>query len=512
MEYTELDSAIRGGGLGGYFQSNEGDYSKMNAVFDIEPNTQPDDLKSGIKHYLNFLKNAISAKGEENMEKNLILYGPPGTGKTYTAVAYAVSIIDGPPLADLRKRDYATDVKPRYDALKAEGLIEFTTFHQSYSYEEFIEGLRPVVSEEDATDADVDIRYQIVSGVFKQFCDKAFKSKSVGQGEVDNFDEAWEKLLAYFDDHDFLTIKLLGGGNKTLDIEPQSDREGLKKYQHTGGMYFNVEQLGRVYRGEPGVPKRGLDNYRKAIIEHMKHSFGLKPYKAPQEGQSNAAIKKYVFIIDEINRGDISRVFGELITLIESSKRIGADEEQRVKLPYSKGLFGVPDNVYIIGTMNTADRSIALLDTALRRRFGFVEMLPDSGLLEGVIIDDGEQGIDIARLLRTLNERITILLDREHTIGHSFFLGLTDGGSVEDLAKVFENKILPLLQEYFYDDYDKIRLVLGDNQKKDGQPQFVKKIEVPHGLFGGDVDDATDFYEVNKSAFKEPRAYEYLNQ
>lgn len=171
--------------------------------------------------------------------------------------------------------------------------------------------------------------------------------------------------------------------------------------------------------------------------------------------------KNHVFIIDEINRGNISKIFGELITLIESSKRIGQPEGMKAKLPYSQQLFGVPDNVYIIGTMNTADRSIATIDTALRRRFRFKEMMPDADVLKGISVED----ISVSEMLARMNKRISVLYDREHTIGHSYFIPLRDNPTIEQLAEIFENAIVPLLQEYFYEDYEKIRLVLGDNNK-----------------------------------------------
>ncbi len=217
-------------------------------------------------------------------------------------------------------------------------------------------------------------------------------------------------------------------------------------------------------------------------------------------------IPNRVFIIDEINRGNISKIFGELITLIEPEKRIGAKEQLRATLPYSGQNFGVPDNVYIIGTMNTADRSIALLDTALRRRFSFVEMQPDVTVLNDILVD----GIDIAAMLDTLNKRITVLLDREHTIGHSYLLPLKANPTLEMLADIFKSKIIPLLQEYFYDDYEKIQLVLGDNQKPDDSTRFIVKKANTVKLFGNADIDFPEYYEVNSAAFEEVDAYAFL--
>ena len=216
--------------------------------------------------------------------------------------------------------------------------------------------------------------------------------------------------------------------------------------------------------------------------------------------------ENYVFIIDEINRGNISKVFGELITLIEESKRVGKQEGMKVILPYSQKPFGVPQNVYIIGTMNTADRSIATIDTALRRRFFFKEMLPDASVLEGIEVED----LNISELLIRMNKRISVLYDREHTIGHAYFMPLKSCSTTEKLSEIFSNNIIPLLQEYFYEDYEKIRLVLGDNRKTDENEQFVvSKVNDYSDLFGESdigLDDGNS-YEINKAAFGNIAAY-----
>ncbi|MDE6734189.1 MAG: AAA family ATPase [Desulfovibrio sp.] len=218
-------------------------------------------------------------------------------------------------------------------------------------------------------------------------------------------------------------------------------------------------------------------------------------------------MRNYVFIIDEINRGNMAKIFGELMTLIEESKRLGAKEEKRVHLPYSGYAFGVPGNVYIIGTMNTADRSIALMDAALRRRFSFVEIPPEPKLLEGTVV----AGIRVDRLLDLLNRRIEALLDRDHVLGHAAFLGLKENADMAALAAIMKNAVLPLLQEYFYNDYEKIRLVLGDNQKT--QPDDVKFIdELDEGveLFGPHTDADGTRYSIDPDAFEKPVAYRYL--
>jgi len=490
---------------------------------------------------------------------NILLYGTPGTGKTYSTAFYAVSIIEEKALAETKEEEYSA-VFSRYLKYKEDGLIAFTTFHQSFGYEEFIEGIRPVVSANENPDGGKDIEYEIRDGVFKDFCDKA--GMPVGTGNdmdlgIGKYPNVWK-------------VSLEGTGDnltRTECMENDHIRIGWDEYgevitdsidykEHGGrsilNAFYNLMQIGDIvlscYSGKTidaiGVVTGEVEwhdsypHYKrlravkwlvKGINEDIVALNAGKTmtlstvYKLsvsvtdvmqilrktnPKLFTQKMKIPNRVFIIDEINRGNISKIFGELITLIEPSKRIGAPEGQKARLPYSGQDFGVPDNVFIIGTMNTADRSIAMIDTALRRRFSFVEMQPDSSLLRDVVVD----GIDIAEMLDTMNSRITVLLDREHTIGHSYLLPLKTDATVEKLAEIFENKIIPLLQEYFYDDYERIQLVLGDNQKGDDDSiQFiVKKIDAVK-LFGNADIDYPEFYEVNREAFKRIEAYAFLN-
>jgi len=215
----------------------------------------------------------------------------------------------------------------------------------------------------------------------------------------------------------------------------------------------------------------------------------------------------HVLIIDEINRGNVSRIFGELITLIERSKRAGAAEALEVTLPYSKQTFSVPGNLYILGTMNTADRSLAGLDIALRRRFTFVEMPPKPELLDEVEVE----GINIGALLRVMNQRIEVLLDRDHCLGHAYFMRLIDEPSLALLESIFRNQILPLLQEYFFEDWERIGWVLNDQRAQDTAP-FVQRPQTEQNLavlFGNDIAGQLNDqrWQLNDSAFSSPDSY-----
>ena len=503
-----------------------------------------------------FKSASVVTANSTSFAKNIILCGTPGTGKTYSTVLYAVSIIDEKPFDAIKAEDYST-VFARYLKYKEDGLVAFTTFHQSFGYEEFIEGIRPVVSAEENAETGRDIEYEVHDGIFKSFCDKAGTPISGGTSVDLGFGKnpsVWKVSLEGTGDNPTRTECLKNNhirigydsyGETPPDIYEKGDngRNILNAFYYKmqiGDIVFScysnktIDAIG-VITGEPEWHDeyehyKRLRNVKWLVKDINEDIFDLNAqrlmmqpsvYKLsvsvtdalqilrkvkPSLFTPRVKIPNRVFIIDEINRGNISKIFGELITLIEPTKRIGAKEQLRATLPYSGQSFGVPDNVYLIGTMNTADRSIALIDTALRRRFSFVEMQPDSATLKDVLVD----GIDISEMLDTINKRITVLLDREHTIGHSYLLPLKSDPTLERLAAIFENTIVPLLQEYFYDDYEKIQLVLGDNQKPDDSTRFIVRRNDAVKLFGNADIDFPEYYEINNEAFKRIDAYAFL--
>lgn len=510
---------------------------------------------SFIAYERNMSVDTVTQHNTQNTDiaKNTILYGPPGTGKTYNTVMYAVAIIENKKLEEIKKENY-TEVIDRYNKYKEDGLIEFTTFHQSYGYEEFIEGIKPVIhsDEEDETD----IQYEVVPGLFKKFCDIAgkpilrkekcdiginesptiWKISLGGSGENSTrtecmknehirigYDEygreitnlfkgaAGRHILNYFINdmsigdivmscYDCNTVDAIGvvtGEYEWHDEYPEYKR--LRKVNWiVKGIKENIIKINNGSRlSNPTVYKLRMDlsDVMEIIEKYSKNTIEVEEKK-----------KNHVFIIDEINRGNISKIFGELITLIEPTKRIGQTEGQKVRLPYSQKLFGVPNNVYLIGTMNTADRSIATIDTALRCRFNFKEMLPDEEVLDGIYVEY----VSIKDIFIKMNKRITVLFDREHTLGHAYFLPLKDAPTIETLANIFENSIIPLLQEYFYEDYEKIRMVLGDNQKDSEDKQFITIEENDYNDLFGDIDydfDEMSTYKINSFALTNIEAY-----
>ena len=479
-------------------------------------------------------------EANKEFDKNLILYGPPGTGKTYNSATYAVAICDGKSVDELT--DYDAVMK-RYNELKEAGRIAFTTFHQSYAYEEFIEGIKPVVDDETT-----DISYTIEPGVFKKFCDVAGTPENM---EIDHNAQVWFVRLNGVGKND-LKEECFKEGTIRFSWENENVDDSYKKWFNMmspgdyvvsyNGANVNIDGIGIIEDGEPfyDEQKSSFRWTRKVkwlvtdIVENIRELNGgkylpnfeitklnrvriselleLVSKHGGYAGEKNE--KPYVFIIDEINRGNISKIFGELITLIESTKRAGMEEAASAILPYSGKPFSVPSNVYILGTMNTADRSIALMDTALRRRFRFIEMMPDSDVLRKIHADKVEN-LDVAAVLDKINERITFLYDREHTIGHAFFTGLKDDATLAKLQSIFEKSVIPLLQEYFYEDYQKIQLVLGDNAKSDDNLKFIldEKV-VAKNIFKGNVEDVIDLpekrYSINKVAFGNINSYKEI--
>ncbi|HED1701498.1 TPA: AAA family ATPase [Campylobacter jejuni] len=463
-------------------------YYKNCKFFAIPKNTfSKDDFKI-IKDNIN-----------NNISLNQILYGSPGTGKTYHTIDKALEILG----ENLESRD---EKKAKFDEYVKNGQIVFTTFHQSYGYEEFVEGIKPSLN----SDENSQINYKVKDGIFKELCKKALENRD----DIESFNfyinDLKEKTKEdannpekYFQlPNTKYSIQYRGG--KTFRIKFDDMSKNHKDYP------VSIDNIEKLYKTS-NIDEIYNSAYVKAILNYLK-SQGLKDYKEKDEKIN----LPYIIIIDEINRGNVSKIFGELITLIEPSKRLGNEEALELTLPYSGEKFGVPKNVYIIGTMNTADRSITSLDTALRRRFEFVEMMPNSDLLNNVFIckdvenpneDEDYLGDDaktegyaeiLQNILISINKRIEFLLDREKTIGHAFFMSEAVKFnknnwikpdeyeedwyvlSISKLKKVFQNKIIPLLQEYFYNDYALINAVLNHNgmikeDKKDDK--YLQKIK-----------------------------------
>ena len=402
---------------------------------------------------------------------NQILYGPPGTGKTYGVVRKALEIIEG----------NASDNRSKFKEYVEKGQIKFITFHQSYGYEEFVEGIKAETKNDN-------VSYKIEDGAFKSICKRANGDKILLKDAKEELTEdGFKKLYKNYVDK----LPIFSNNMYGKILETPTDKQPFYLYKNNQFSILVKPQnsndpktisCDKLIKDIFHNDNYGMPSYEPVIIQDILGQ-EYESYKANHINQN------YILIIDEINRGNISKIFGELITLIEPSKRLGADDEIMVELPYSKEKFGVPSNLYIIGTMNTADRSIALMDTALRRRFEFVEMMPEYDTLNETIIE----GINVGEMLKTINERIEYLYDRDHTIGHAYFINVSD---LKTLANVFKNKILPLLQEYFYDDWEKIRLVLGDSQ-------FIKEKKSAKVLFKSGTDYINDkiLYEIDKEAF-----------
>lgn len=423
---------------------------------------------ASIKEYISFhqelLENVMSTLQTSTVPLNQILYGPPGTGKTYHTINKAIAIAN----PDFNINQDRSIVKSEYQRLVENGQIVFTTFHQSMSYEDFVEGIKPFVVEDD--EGNKQVIYEVCDGIIKEIVNNAKDIKEVDKNEKHNsFDDAWNQLIELVNEAlsvgneyrlNILTPNLrmvikdiTSNGNLKLKPSKGGDKEYLvsysraKKLQESFPDLSVVKNIDKEFRSAIG----GMNSTAYwSVLNFINTKIAENNPQKPLI--NNDSKKNFVLIIDEINRGNVSAIFGELITLIEDNKRLGNKESLEVLLPYSKEKFSVPSNLYIIGTMNTADRSVEALDTALRRRFVFEEMLPQPNILNQQLF-----GYNASDILEKINKRIEKLIDRDHCIGHAYFLHKNE----ETIIESFYKNIIPLLQEYFFGDYGKIGLVLG---------------------------------------------------
>lgn len=468
-------------------------------------------------------------------KKQIILYGPPGTAKTW-----------------ITKEIVKSMCKQSYDELKAEQRIKFVTFHQSYAYEEFVEGIKPQLSDEFNKNEGLDISYNIANGSFKEICKNAIADaipntvnekldfkKNFFKMSLGNTLKKEQNIYQYCIDNDCIALGWGGDINylnvKSKDEIKEKFEQKHGKMDYPNGLYseenspFHITAINffilnmkigdyvLISEGNKRLKAIGVitgDYIYNADVDISYHQFRPvhwlaknlnlpvekvlrkkfsqqsiyelfnadliqeelaklianpisnidsdqlnKIYDKTQEERKiifkNSKTKPFFLIIDEINRGNISKILGELITLLENNKRLGEDEELTVELPYSKEQFGVPPNLYIIATMNTADRSIANLDIALRRRFGFYEMTPNYDFID---VSSKIKEIKLSELLKKINKKIEIILDKDHTIGAAYFAKIQD---LNGLKMVWDFEIIPLLQEYFYNDWEKLEFVIG---------------------------------------------------
>lgn len=456
---------------------------------------------------------------------NQILYGPPGTGKTYHTALRAIGLLERLTDAEVTTT-YPTreEIRRQYDAYQQAGRIQFVTFHQALSYEDFIEGIKPVLTD-DRADSDAmsaaDLGYHLADGLFLRASRLAtyalhlqHEAQQPATAEAD-FESLFKDLYTLLSErldegepHTFKTksgpeivVTSLADRDKIYFVHKDSKtnhapylirRDRLRKLFET---FDTIGDLKNVYKDITACIGGCNTSGYWAVLNYLKKHAHRREVVHPvtvssledELTQANndydevraitqsfnydkltsadfAQAPRVVLIIDEINRGNVASIFGELITLLEDGKRAGRPEQLTARLPYSKTDFTVPPNLFLLGTMNTADRSVEALDTALRRRFSFTEMQPEPAVIrEQVgadgIIGEGPEAVDVARILEVLNSRLEQLLDHDHCLGHALLL--LPSPTVDSLRTAFERNIVPLLQEYFFGDWGKIGLVLG---------------------------------------------------
>ena len=416
-------SSLKGGNQGTNFSATQEQYDELIKISQLET--------SVMNHPL-----------------NQILFGCPGSGKTYSTKKLAVEIIEDRQFGNTQED--REDILKLYDHYYESNQIRFTTFHQSLGYEDFIEGIKPKT-------IDHKVIYEVEDGIFTKIASKAqdnwLNSQSTKTNRI-SFENALEKLKDEWEEDNNIKFPLKTKGSDFTIISFNEKNLRFRKASGGTAHTLSFKTMKELFYGERNHTNHGVGIYYPSIIDK------LNSYS--DDTITTKTLDRYVLIMDEINRGNISSIFGELITLIEDDKRLGSKESIEVILPYSKENFGVPPNLYLIGTMNTADRSVEALDTALRRRFSFTEMKSDPKVLLTAHENGGtipETNINLISLLETINKRIELLVDKDHQIGHSYFISVN---TLPDLRYTFKNKIIPLLEEYFYGDFGKIGLVLGD--------------------------------------------------
>ena len=423
-----------------------------------------------------------------NLPLNKILYGPPGTGKTFQTVNHALSIIENRSLEELALED-RSNLRRRFNEYMTAGQIGFVTFHPSFAYEDFVEGIR-------AESVKGQIFYRVRDGIFKIMATEARRclyeailSEQPTQKQSIEFNQLYSAFLQYLKSDTFQYF--LTDKKKPLFLHRvlRFGHLAVRKAKSFGVQNVYKYKLRKLYETfeNPSVLKSPdaiqsiVDKENPvaywAVFQALK-GFEAKLAQFLEQAQAQATrgeevqvleipsvsnrilekCKRYVLIIDEINRGNTAAIFGELITLLEGDKREGRREAASTVLPYSKSFFTIPPNLYLIGTMNTVDRSTDVLDIALRRRFAFHFMAPQPNLIAQMAKQPMLAGVNLKRLLQVINERLALLLDAEHQIGHAYFLDIVH---LDDLKSLFEHRIIPLLKEYFFNDYGKIGLVLG---------------------------------------------------
>ena len=456
--FSAIEKELNRAQKSSYFKHNKKELEKM--AFDA-------DFRKEVLDQLKTI--TITDEPMKNTDKtpaiplNQILFGAPGTGKTYHTKKMAVEIING------KKERTREEINEEYEKLIEAGQIVFTTFHQSLSYEDFIEGIKPET-------IDGNVTYEVKEGIFKQLCSRAIEQKPKNSDiEIYDFDKGWNDLIAEVEQNllsDSMLLLPILTQDKGVYVTEITDNGNLKIKPKNSQLDIDyIVSYNRTKKLQEAFPDlsvvKNIDKEFRSVIGGSNSSayWAVLNYINNKIKENNKEIdfeetKNHVLIIDEINRGNVSAIFGELITLLEEDKRKGNPEHTEVKLPYSGKEFSVPNNVYIIGTMNTADRSVEALDTALRRRFSFMEMQPNPEILSEV------ENVDLKELLKTINKRIEVLIDKDHQIGHSYFIGIQN---IVDLQRTFKDKIIPLLEEYFYGDFGKIGLVLGG--------EFIESVE-----------------------------------